>query len=484
MITWMIYVITVSLLLGLAALAAERSAHARGSRTRWYWLAAILASLLLPTIIASVSIQLPRTIGAKAIEEVVVLRDTTHISLPPQAWAMGNSVETTPWHALDPWVRGLWITVSALMLAVLSANGAQLYRRRRTWQRATMQGTEVYVVSDVGPAVVGFLSPAIVVPAWLVQSARGEQAAVIAHEKSHIEAGDPRLFAITLCLLVFMPWNLPLWWQLRRLRHAIEVDCDARVLADGHDAITYGETLIAIGERQSAYIGAVAAMSESPSLLELRIKIMNSKPARFWRLSAAATGCLSLTLVAVAAQISPPNAQQTANGGAAEPTITLKSDILDRYTGYYKLGDSPVICAVTRSADRLFVRMTGQDNQEVVATSSTHFVLKLNPAAGSADFVTDGSSPATALLTHLDGELSWQRMDPAAGRRFEAELAARIQNNTPSAGTEAALRGVLEWETSGSPDYHTLSPVLAESVRTHIKAAQGLRASPGVSAVR
>ena len=70
-------------------------------------------------------------------------------------------------------------------------------------------------------------------------------------------------------------------------------------------------------------------------------------------------------------------------------------------------------------------------------------------------------------------------MDATAGRRFESELAARIQNGTPSAGTEAALRGILEWETSGTPDYHTLSPVLAESVRTHIKAAQGLRASLG-----
>ncbi len=153
-----------------------------------------------------------------------------------------------------------------------------------------MVGTEVRVASDVGPAVVGFLSPTIVVPTWLVQSAQIEQGAVIAHEKSHIRAGDPQLFAVTLCLLIFMPWNLPLWWQLRRLRHAIEVDCDARVLADGHDAVAYSETLIAVGERQSAYIGAVAAMSESPSLLELRIAIMNSKPARFWRLSATAMG--------------------------------------------------------------------------------------------------------------------------------------------------------------------------------------------------
>ncbi len=479
MIVWMAYVITVSLLLGIAALAAEQSARASGSRTRWYWLAAILASLLVPTVIASVSVQLPRLTNTRTVEAVFALRDSTHIALPPQTWKSVNPVENPSWRALDHWAVGLWIAGSTLMLAVLAANGAQLYRRRKKWQRTTMLGAEVHVAADIGPAVVGFLSPTIVVPAWLLQSDQIALAGVIAHEKAHIKAGDPQLFAITLCLLVFMPWNLPLWWQLKRLRHAIEVDCDARVLAGGLDATTYSETLLAVGERQSAYIGAVAAMSESPSLLELRIKIMNRKPARSWRLTAAAMGCVSVTLVAVAAQVSPPNAQLTATGDIPQNTLTLGPDVLDRYTGYYKLGDSPAICVVTRSGTRLFVKLTGEDNQEVSATTPTHFVLKLNPAAASADFITSGSSPATEMRTHFGGDLTWQRMDDAAGRKFEADLATRIQNNIPSPGTEVALRAVLEWELSGTPDYHTLSPVLAESVRAHIKDAQSLRATLG-----
>jgi len=43
--------------------------------------------------------------------------------------------------------------------------------------------------------------------------------------------------------------------QLRRLRCAIEVDCDARVLKAGHDTASYGETLIVVGQRRSLYIG-------------------------------------------------------------------------------------------------------------------------------------------------------------------------------------------------------------------------------------
>ena len=37
-----------------------------------------------------------------------------------------------------------------------------------------------------------------------------------------------------------MPWNLALWWQLRRLRLAVEMDCDNRVVAALGDPNPYG----------------------------------------------------------------------------------------------------------------------------------------------------------------------------------------------------------------------------------------------------
>jgi hypothetical protein len=37
-----------------------------------------------------------------------------------------------------------------------------------------------------------------------------------------------------------LPWNVALWWQLMRLRAAIELDCDKRVVADGHGADASG----------------------------------------------------------------------------------------------------------------------------------------------------------------------------------------------------------------------------------------------------
>src|SRR5207253_904071 len=100
-----------------------------------------------------------------------------------------------------------------------------------------------------GPAVYGFLKPIILLPEWLLQAHSKERAAALAHEQSHVQAGDPALLLLGLFLVTLFPWNLPLWWQLRRLRFAIEVDCDARVLTRGMTPREYGSALLAIGER-------------------------------------------------------------------------------------------------------------------------------------------------------------------------------------------------------------------------------------------
>ena len=204
-----------------------------------------------------------------------------------------------------------WRAASVAMLLALVASGVHLFMRKRALAaRHGRRRVGATSPSDVGPAVVGLLRPRIVVPRWVTMALPSHQSAVIAHEQSHLDARDPQLLTLALALLVFMPWNLPLWWQLRRLRYAIEIDCDARVLKGGVDPAHYGETLIAVGERQSAYIGAVAAMSESKSFLEERIEHMIRKPVRWRRLGAATLASFAIALTALAAQVSPPNAER------------------------------------------------------------------------------------------------------------------------------------------------------------------------------
>jgi hypothetical protein len=267
-----------------------------------------------------------------------------------------------------------------------------------------------------------------------------------------------------------MPWNLPLWWQLRRLRHAIEVDCDARVLKQGHDANHYGKTLIAVGARQSAFIGAVAAMSESKSFLEERIKIMLQKPSKGWRVAAAALGCLSLVLVAVAAEVGPPNA----TGFSDDPqSIALDAAALERYTGDYQLAPSAVL-GVTREGNHLFAQLTGQPRAEIFARTESNFFYKVVKAQIS--FESDAQGRTTGLVLHQNGaDMPAPRIESAAAQEINTALAAKVQRQTATPGSESALRHLIDGIAAGKPDYAEMSPALANAIRSQLpQAAAGM----------
>jgi bla regulator protein BlaR1 len=476
MLAWMLYVIMVTLLLSIGAYVAERAARLQRGRTRWIWLTAIAASLALPTAIASVSVQLPNVMTPAVAEQVVVLREATTQALSPVMWISGSAGEPAGWRDLDGTLTTLWRGASAAMLLALVASGIHLALRQRRWRKDSLAGAQVLVTEDVGPAVVGLLRPRIVVPRWVTMALPKHQSAVIAHEQSHLDAHDPQLFTFALALLVFMPWNLPLWWQLRRLRYAIEVDCDARVLASGLDAAHYGETLITVGERQSAYVGAVAAMSESRSFLEQRIRIMLSKPVKWRRAGMAALAGVSLTLTALAAQVSPPNihmpasvrtADAPAAGGApAKPAehvaIKLPAATLDRYVGAYRVGEQSFYIDVKREGEQLSTRGTGQPWAPLYAERENYFFLK--GADAQVEFSNDGTGSAILHQGGHDQKLT--RVDPSESDQARIGLEARIASQVATPGTEAELRHMIETAAAGKIDYSRMEPFYAEALKT------------------
>jgi hypothetical protein len=211
----------------------------------------------------------------------------------------------------------------ALALVIL-ASGAHLSWRRRRWDRDQMAGTAVYISEDCGPAVVGFLRPRIVVPRWLTKLSLDEQELVIAHERSHLGAYDTQLLTIAVCLLACMPWNLMLWWQLRRLRLAIEIDCDARVLSLGYPVARYSETLIAVGERQCASYAMTMARYGSKSFLEQRIHNMLQKKTSHARVGALAFASLGFGFAVCAAEVAPPKPDLLGKTSQQETSVDPK----------------------------------------------------------------------------------------------------------------------------------------------------------------
>jgi bla regulator protein blaR1 len=465
MLAWMIYFILVSLLLGVAALAFERSARLRLKNTRWLWGASILASLILPFTISSVSLQIPRltsVVDPEVSAQVVILRQMTARELSPSDWLTAGTGRIAASSGLDELLAGAWLVASAILAAAVITSSLQLVWRRRRWEQGSMAGVPVYISKDAGPAIVGLLDPQIVVPRWLMHADPGDQELVIAHEDAHIEAHDAQLLLIALCLLICMPWNLPLWWQLRRLRFAIEIDCDTRVLRRGHEVQRYGEALIAVGERQSKSIAAVAWMSESKSFLEQRIKhMLYKKTKRAWAASVAMV-FLGGTLVAVAAEVSPPNVDRS--GAVQESSVDVST--LDGYAGLYRLSDTAIL-TVTRDGNQMFIQLTGQAAVPVYAQDKTNFFAKLVKA--QITFVTDAKGQATSLVLHQGGQdVPMQRIDAAMAQQIAARTDEKVKSQSASSGTEAALRRLVDGIINGNPNYNEMSPMLAEATRSQL----------------
>lgn len=449
MIAWMIYAVLVAVALSAAAMAAERAARVRRRATRWIWLVALAGSLVLPVLIATVTFHLPGMLHSGAQASPIALRDATTIPMPAMLVDLGG---THPYGAPDrvvALIRDGWLAASILMLLALVASSVLLRRRKRGWTEAMLCGEPVLVAPDMGPAVAGVLRPRIVVPAWLLQVSESRLRAVMAHEGSHLQAGDPRLIALAALMLVSMPWNPLLWWQFRRLRRAIEVDCDARVLRGGGDLGEYCETLIHVGQNQSSRVGLVPAMSAPGSFLEHRIKLMLAQPRKWAGASALALVCVSLGMAAFATQVTPPAG--TAHG--MQKTVTLAPAVLDRYVGYYKV--SQVSRArVTRQGNGLRIVITAQP-----AAPRPQFALPLGAnrfaVQGMPDIVRyamDKRGHAKRMIVDYKGRvvLDIPRIDQAEAERIDATLAARIKAQKPMPGSLKALQLLLSDPVSGA----------------------------------
>jgi beta-lactamase regulating signal transducer with metallopeptidase domain len=311
MLAWMIYATLVGVLLaGAGALLEEHSPWLAGRR-RMVWLGVIVGSLLL-AVAVTVMQGGPRTNAAPTSELASGGRETsppapgtidisagtlTNAPAPVETRTNLSADARTP--SLDIVLIIAWLSCSALCMVVLIASAWRVSRMRRSWRESVIAGVPVLVSHDVGPAVIGLVHHGIVVPSWVEALRDDEQRTVMTHEREHVRAGDPLLLWGATVLVALAPWNAALWYALRRLRHAIEMDCDARVLRSRPDARAYCTLLLDVGERTLAGVAPMAALAEPATLLERRIEAMTA-PTRARKARVVISGLAALLLVAVA----------------------------------------------------------------------------------------------------------------------------------------------------------------------------------------
>jgi beta-lactamase regulating signal transducer with metallopeptidase domain len=309
-LSWMLYASLIALLLSLAAWALEGVVRQRGGPVRGVWTAALIVSLALPAV----------ALVVRPVSESAAVASAPGLAAAPAPVAAATLV-WTEWTEplasaaaavhrkrpdLDPWLLALWGAASVGIAVALTRSYFSLARRRRRWRRADVEGRSVWISEDTGPAVVGVFPGRVVVPEWLLDASDVERRIVLAHEEEHVRARDPVLLWSALLLWAAMPWNVGLWWIHRRIRRAVEVDCDRRVLTSGVDPKTYSRLLLDVGERGTAHRLAVAALSEHPSFLERRIRVILASKSRWWLGRACASAVLATGLVLGACEVDRP----------------------------------------------------------------------------------------------------------------------------------------------------------------------------------
>lgn len=282
---WAAYVAAVGLLCALAAWVVEPIARALRWPTRWLWTLALVAQLAA----VLVAVGAPGGAGPAA------------------------------------WFTRLWIAASAVAVVVYLRAVRALRRERGEWRVTVAEAMPVWVSERTGPAVVGFLRSLVVAPGWAMALAERERRMLLRHEAEHVAAWDPTLLLAGLATCAALPWSPAAWWALGRLRLAIEVDCDRRVLAAEPDVAAYGELLVAVQGRVVPGAAGLAAFAERRLPLEERIEAMTARRPRGALLRWSARGAIAGVLV-LAACMAPRPAARLTSSVAGDPLLSVRAD--------------------------------------------------------------------------------------------------------------------------------------------------------------
>jgi len=171
----------------------------------------------------------------------------------------------------------IWGLLSLGLVGRLLVGVWQLRRRRRVWRREEVDGVLVQLSTDVGPALVGVKAMEIVIPEWVLAFDASLRTLILRHEQEHRSARDPAVLLLATLVVALVPWNVALWWQARRLRLAVEVDCDDRVLSTHPQRERYGLLLLALAQRMQLPTQFAPTLVESSSHLERRICTMQNR---------------------------------------------------------------------------------------------------------------------------------------------------------------------------------------------------------------
>ncbi len=404
---WMLYAVLVSGLVGLGALLAERGLEATGRPVRGVWAMAFLVAIGVIALPAPSWVSGWQPTGLEAASPVGApsAGPVANAAVP----AAGADTPGSP-EALTFWLLGLW---AAAALLLLLRWGVRWWRTRAIsegWSQVRLPEGEVLVSADAGPAVVGILEPRVVLPRWCLELSSRERALILAHEREHERARDGLLLAAAGFLVSAVPWNLPFWAFLWRLRESVEVDCDARVLRNQPEAKRpYGELLIRMASAQRGPPLASSMTVRPRSTVSRRIQRLVANRQGMSR--ARLLGLVSLATLALAGSCLVPGPDRE----VADPTGPDEVSSQGEASPDAKLSSEPTFTPYTEPPEV-------QNRDEVRASLQREYPDELRAAGVGGTtvvylFVNEDGEVENALTARSSGHES---LDAAALRVAEA----------------------------------------------------------------
>ncbi|MGB8131416.1 MAG: M56 family metallopeptidase [Candidatus Angelobacter sp.] len=196
------------------------------------------------------------------------------------------------------------------------------------------------------PTAIGFHNPAVILPAWMVESTPAEELKyILLHELAHLRRRDDwtnLAQKILKALLFFLP---SVWWIERRLSLDREMACDDAVLVHSGTPVGYAECLARVAERsflRRQIALAQAAVGRVRQLTERVTKILDPdrpRATQLWKPAVPAVMVVAL-LCAVPASFTPELV------GFADNAPTVKAQV----SSQNKLNIAPTFAA-TRAND-------------------------------------------------------------------------------------------------------------------------------------
>ena len=160
--------------------------------------------------------------------------------------------------------------------------------------------------------------------------------------------------------------------------------------------------------------------------------------------------------------------------------ISLSAETLQRYAGVYRMAPG-VNMMITLENGRLVGQMTHQQKLPLTPLSANIFTPKDIDA--QLEFPKDEQGPASQLVLHQNGRDTTAKrlndVEAKAALDAVADFDRRFKEQKPAAGSEAAVRRMVEGLIAGKPDYDLMSPGLANVTRQQLTGIQSTFAGLG-----